>query len=109
MPTELRAAGAVLEELAVYRNIDVAALDPAIVRGIEAGEVDWLCLSSPSIARALHRLLPAAARDQIGRTTRIASISPVTSAAARELGMPVHAEAETYTWEGILEALVAAS
>jgi uroporphyrinogen III methyltransferase/synthase len=106
LPTELRAAGAELEEVVVYRNIDVVALDPAVVREIESGQIDWICLSSPSIARALHRLLPPAARQQIGKAARIASISPVTSAAARELGLPVDAEAETYTWDGIMEAIV---
>src|SRR5262249_3551839 len=44
LPTELRAAGAVLEELVVYRNLDVAAFDPDVVRSIRAGEVDWICL-----------------------------------------------------------------
>jgi uroporphyrinogen III methyltransferase/synthase len=109
LPTELRAAGARLEEIVVYRNLDVGALDPEVVRQIESGEIDWIGLSSPSIARALHRLLTPAAREQIGKTTRVASISPVTSAAASELGLPVQAEATTYTWDGILEAIVAAS
>ena len=109
LPTELRAVGAHLEELVVYRNIDVGGLDADVIRQIESGEIDWICLSSPSIARALHRMLPPAARDQIGKTARLASISPVTSAAARELGLPVHVEAGTYTWEGILDAILSTS
>ncbi len=109
LPMKLREAGANLEELVVYRNVDVRALDGEVIRQIESGEIDWICLSSPSIARALHRMLPLAARDQIGKTTRIASISPVTSAAARELGLPVDTEATTYTWEGILAAIVSRS
>ena len=54
-------------------------------------------------------MLPPSARDQIGKTTRVASISPVTSATARELGLPVDVEARTYTWEGILDAIVCRS
>jgi uroporphyrinogen III methyltransferase/synthase len=105
LPTELRAAGAHLEEVVVYRNLDVDRLDPQVIAAIEAGSVDWICLSSPSIARGMHRLLSAAARDQLGKSARIVSISPVTTAAALELGMPVDAEAKTYTWEGILAAI----
>jgi uroporphyrinogen III methyltransferase/synthase len=105
LTAELRAAGADLEELVVYRNLDVAALDPEVIREIESGQIDWLCLSSPSIARSLHRLLSPAAREQIGKTTRVASISPVTTAAAAEMGLPAHVEATTYTWDGILEAI----
>jgi uroporphyrinogen III methyltransferase/synthase len=106
LPAELRAAGATLEEIVVYRNLDVGALDPEVLRQIESGEIDWICLSSPSIARSLCRLLPAAAREQIGKATRIASISPVTSAAACEVGLPVDTEATTFTWDGILEAII---
>jgi uroporphyrinogen III methyltransferase/synthase len=109
LPAELRTAGAALEELIVYRNVDVKSLDTEVIRQIESGEIDWICLSSPSMARSLQRLLPAAAREQIGKTARVASISPVTTAAAREVGLPVDVEASTYTWEGIVEAAVAAS
>lgn len=106
LPTELRAAGAHLDEVVVYQNLDMTALDPDVLRQIEAGEIDWICLSSPSMARSLHRLLSPAAREQLGIAVRIASISPVTSAAIRELGLPVGAEAQVSTWDGLLESLV---
>lgn len=105
LPAELRSAGALLEELVVYRNLDIEAIDPEVLKEIEAGAVDWICLSSPSIARAVHERLSPAARAQVGKTVRIASISPVTGAAAREAGLPVHAEATTHTWEGLLAAI----
>ena len=41
-------------------------------------------------------------------STRLASISPVTSQAAREAGLEVSVEAENYTWDGLLAAIVAA-
>lgn len=105
LPVELRAAGADLEEVVVYLNRDVEELDPQVVDAIAAGEVDWICLSSPSIARSLYRLLPAAARDQLGKSVRLVSISPVTTSAALELGLSVAAEATTCTWDGILAAI----
>jgi uroporphyrinogen III methyltransferase/synthase len=108
LPRELRAAGAQLEELAVYRNIDVERFDAGTLTALEAGDVDWVCLSSPSITRSFSRLLSPAARNRLGSPTRIASISPVTTAAARDAGLPVHAEATTYNWDGLLEALVTA-
>lgn len=107
LPTELRIAGAQLDEVVVYQNVDVPALDPEVLRQVEAGDIDWICLSSPSMARSLHRLLSPAAREQLGKRVRIASISPVTSAALRELGVPVNAEAKLYSWDGLLDAIVA--
>ena len=38
---------------------------------------------------------------------QLVSISPVTSGAVRELGLPVAAEAAEYTAAGVAEALVA--
>ena len=37
---------------------------------------------------------------------QLVTISPVTSAAVREQGLPVAAEAITYTSEGLIDALV---
>jgi uroporphyrinogen III methyltransferase/synthase len=109
LPVELQAGGASVEKLVVYRNEDVAALPEDAHALIERGELDWIGLSSPSIARNLARLLSPAAREQIGTAVRLASISPVTSAAAREAGLPVATEATEYTWDGLFDAMVKAS
>jgi uroporphyrinogen III methyltransferase / synthase len=105
LPTALRAAGALLEEVVVYCNLDVERLAPDVLAALEQGEVDWICLSSPSMAQSLARLLTPAARGRFGSPTRVATISPVTTAAAREVGLPVDAEATTYTWDGLLAAI----
>lgn len=109
LPTELRNAGADVRELVVYQNVDAEQIDPGILSAIERGEVDWICLSSPSIARNLQRVLSDAARAQLGKTVRLASISPVTTAAAKELNLPISAEAAVYTWDGLFEAIEANS
>jgi uroporphyrinogen III methyltransferase/synthase len=103
---ELTAAGALLEEVVVYQNRDVATLPANELGQIERGELDWIGLSSPSIARNLPNLLTPTARAQIGSRTHLASISPVTTAAAREAGLPIAVEATTYTWEGLFQAMI---
>jgi uroporphyrinogen III methyltransferase/synthase len=108
LPIELTAAGAQLDQLIVYQNRDVPALPTAEHAQIERGEVDWIGLSSPSIARGLARLLSPAARAQLGDRVRLASISPVTSEAARAAGLPIAAEARVFTWSGLFDAIVAA-
>jgi uroporphyrinogen III methyltransferase/synthase len=108
LPTALRASGARLEELVVYQNLDVDEFEPPTLAALEAGEIDWIGLGSPSIARALARLLPLAARARIGQSIRLASISPITTAAATDAGLAVAAEATTHTWEGIIDAIVRA-
>lgn len=102
---ELTAAGARLEEIVVYQHRDVAAWPDEVNRRLIAGQLDWIGVSSPAIARNVERLIPEAARSLLGRQIRIASISPVTSAVCQEVGLPISAEATQHTWEGILSAI----
>jgi uroporphyrinogen III methyltransferase/synthase len=99
------AAGAVLEEVIVYRHQDIDAWPPEIRQRLVAGNLDWIGVSSPAIARNVWRLIPNEARQKLGQEIRIASISPVTSAACREIGLPVSAEATEFTWKGIVAAI----
>jgi uroporphyrinogen III methyltransferase/synthase len=108
LPAELTNAGAVVEQVVVYENRDAAAFPAEAQQRLERGEVDWIGLSSPSIARNLPRLLSPAARAHLGVHTRLASISPVTTAAAKDAGLPVAAEAIEFTWRGIFDAIVRA-
>lgn len=106
LPTELRAAGAILDEVVVYQNTDATALPADVLAMIERGTLHWIGLSSPSIARNFADKLTPAARAQLGQRVRLASISPVTTAAAQEAGLPIAAEADVFTWEGILQAIM---
>jgi uroporphyrinogen III methyltransferase / synthase len=107
LPERLQQAGALLEQVVVYTNRDCEQLPPAERAQLEAGEVDWIGLSSPSIARNLARLLTPEVRRHFGTKTRLAAISPVTADAAREAGLPVHAVATEFTWDGLFAAMAA--
>ena len=99
-------AGASFEQVVTYRNEDVIAWPSETLERLASGMIDWIGLSSPSIARGVARL--AAESGASLDSTRLASISPVTSQAARDAGLQVSAEAVNYTWDGLLEAIVAA-
>uniref|UniRef100_A0A7C2PFG7 uroporphyrinogen-III C-methyltransferase n=1 Tax=Schlesneria paludicola TaxID=360056 RepID=A0A7C2PFG7_9PLAN len=105
LPERLRQAGAVVEQVVVYTNRDCEQLPADALAQLEAGDVDWIGLSSPSIARNLARLLTPAVRRHIGIRTRLAAISPVTADAARGAGLPVHAVATDFTWDGLFTAM----
>jgi len=108
LPAELCAAGADVTQIVVYQNRDVDHLPLSVTQQIERGELDWIALSSPSIARNLSRLLTEQAKAQLGDRIKLASISPVTTAAAREAGLTITAEATTYTWEGLFQSMIQA-
>jgi uroporphyrinogen III methyltransferase/synthase len=103
---ELRRLAAV-DQVAVYESADAQSLPPAVVERILDGTVDWITLTSSAIATGFHNLLPEPARRRVGSEIRLAALSPVTSEAAARLGWNVSVEAIVYTWEGLIEALVA--
>src|SRR5262249_39914317 len=102
------AAVAEVEQVAVYSQVDAIETDAEGMQQLRQGEIDFVTLTSSNVAAALIRSLDAATRRRIEKgETRLVSISPVTSATVRELGLAVAAEAVEYTTAGVVAALVA--
>ena len=105
LPRMLTDVGAMFAQLMVYENRDIEKLNPDVEQRLKQGTLDWIGLSSPSIARRFAQLVQIAGIPAGELKSRIASISPVTSAAARESGLHVDVEAADFTWSGILQAI----
>lgn len=93
----LQASGSTCEELVVYESTD-CEISLTTKAEIESGDIDWIPLASPAMARHV-------ANFNILKETRIASISPLTTQAANESGLTVHAEATEYSWSGLIQAI----
>ncbi len=101
---ELTVHGGQVEQVVVYTSCDVPTVDEEILRLLRADKVDWVTVTSSAIARSLVQLW-----GEDLRRARLASISPITSAALRELGYEVAAEASNYTIPGLVSAILAAA
>ncbi len=101
---QLAAAGGIVEQVVVYTSADVETADPAVAAALASERIDWVTVTSSSIARAIVGLFG----EQL-RRTRLASISPVTSQTLREIGYPPAVEAKEYTMAGLVEAIAQAS
>src|SRR6185369_8995407 len=97
---ELAKAGALVEQLVVYESTDVESADPTIITKMTAGQIHWTTVTSSAIARSLVNLFGDALHK-----TKLASISPITSATLRELGFEPAAEAKEYTMAGVVKAI----
>ena len=98
----LEAAGATVEQLTVYRSVD-ADLSESVVQQLRSEPLDWIGLSSPAIARRAATLLPELTASN--SPTRVVSISPLTTEAAKTSGLQVHAESETASWSAMLATI----
>lgn len=119
--TQLQQAGAIVDEVAAYYTFPVAGDDEqgrAILDLLIRQEIDIITFTSSSTVRNFMQWLTSSERQGNHSSTRlmtansqlkIASIGPITSQTARELGLTVHIEAQEFTIEGLVEAIVRAS
>jgi len=105
IPTGLRAAGAVVDEVEAYRTLPATTIAPAVRERVVGGAVDVVTFASGSSVRNLVTLLGA----DFGalRQTEIACIGPTTAETARALGLTVDVVADDATVAGLVAALVA--
>ena len=100
LPEQLRARGAEVVEVAAYTTVQDGA-DAERVRGLlQRGQVDVVTFTASSTVRNFVDLVGA----DVGGA-RVASIGPITSGTARELGLAVDLEAEEYTIPGLARAI----
>ena len=96
-----------VERVTVYAQVDLDIRHSPQWQEIEESRIDYITLTSSNIARALVRSLSDKTMQRIkSGVLRLVSISPVTSAALAEFGLPVAAEAKEYTTAGLVAALV---
>lgn len=98
----LAAAGALVDDVTVYHTVP-AAPDAAGLAALRSG-VDAVTFSSPSTFANLVALLGPEAGSLLAGPV-LAAIGPVTSAAVRAAGFPVHVEPAEHTMPALLEAL----
>jgi uroporphyrinogen III methyltransferase/synthase len=98
--------GARVDEIAVYRTEqDHENVDELISR-LERGAIDFITFTSSSTVRNFKTLLPQDRFDELIEGVTIASIGPITSDTARELGFKVDISAEEYTIPGLCQAIL---
>jgi uroporphyrinogen III methyltransferase / synthase len=102
LPDELRAAGAEVVEVAAYRTVPDTGAAELLRARLRTGTVDLITFTSGSAVQNFEALMG----KKIG-PVKIASIGPITSAAARELGLPVHIEATEHTVPGLIRSILA--
>lgn len=99
---ELAAAGGTVEQVVVYQSNDVTVADSQIAELMQGGKIDWVTVTSSAIAKSLASLFGESLKK-----TKLASISPITSSALRELSFSPAVEAKEYTMAGVVEAITA--
>ncbi len=108
LPAELKKMGAIVEEVTAYRTRQARDNAETLLSALQAGEIDVVTFTSSSTAKNFKALLPVNADlDTLMRGVVIASIGPITSDTASDLGFQVRVTAESFTIPGLCEAITA--
>lgn len=103
IPARIEQRGARVDVVAAYQTVippDTAALAQRLFTAPR--KPDWITFTSSSTVKNFLSICPKEALQGV----RVASIGPVTSATARELGLHVDEEARRYSVDGLIEAIL---
>lgn len=103
LPDLLEAAGALVSSVEAYRTVPADEEMRGASRLVAEGVVDLAIFASASAVRSFFSKVDP--RSFAGRGSA-ASIGPITSEALRELGVTPAIEAESFTAEGLVEAIL---
>ncbi len=98
----LRQSGYPFEQFALYHSRDATEVAPEVLVKMHSGMIDWTTVTSSAIGASLLKLFGA---DRLANT-RLASISPTTTAALEAIGLTASAEASLYNMQGLVDAIV---
>jgi uroporphyrinogen III methyltransferase/synthase len=97
---EITASGGGVTQIVVYSSVDVDSPDAEIAAELAAEKIHWTTVTSSAIARSLASMFGSDLAK-----TRLASISPITSATLRDCGFEPAVEATEYTMAGVAQAI----
>ena len=106
LPVELTRMGMTVDEVTVYETWQAQESADELLARLEAGTVDMVTFTSSSTVKNFLQLLPPDRANRLLQGIAVASIGPITSRTAADLGLAVTVEAETYTIPGLIQAIV---
>jgi len=106
LPAELRNMGAEVDELTAYLTEKVLDNVDLLVKKLEDKTIELITFTSSSTVINFKSLLPPDKFNQLIDGVTIASIGPITTDTALELGFKVDITAESYTIPGLCAAIL---
>ncbi len=106
LPVELTKMGAQVDEITTYCTQKVVESSEILIEQLEKGAIDIVTFTSSSTVKNFKELLPKDKFEELIKDVTIASIGPITTKTAKELGFKVEIEAESYTIPGLVEAIL---
>ncbi|MBW2100506.1 MAG: uroporphyrinogen-III C-methyltransferase [Deltaproteobacteria bacterium] len=106
LPVELRKMGAQVDEVTAYRTNEVHENADVLLQRLEERTIDLVTFTSSSTVKNFKALIPPEKFDHLMKGVTVASIGPITTDTARDLGFDVRISAKSFTIPGLCEAIL---
>jgi uroporphyrinogen III methyltransferase/synthase len=103
---ELKKMGAQVDEVPAYETRKITDGTDGLVQLLKDRQIDLITFTSSSTAKNFKALLPPENFKKLIQGVIIASIGPITTDTAAELGFDIHITADCYTIPGLVEAIL---
>jgi uroporphyrinogen III methyltransferase / synthase len=105
LPVTLRQMGAHVDNVTAYRTVRGGGEAALLREFLDENMIHCVTFTSSSTVKNFVDLLGADDIPRLLKGVKLASIGPITSAAARDLGLTIDMEAGEYTIDGLVAAL----
>ncbi len=106
IPDTLKQLGAEVEEVVAYKTVMGSGNAKLLQEMLAEKKLNVLTFTSSSTVRNFVNMLNADNLDELLAGVTVASIGPITSDTAKELGVRVDVEAAEYTIDGLIQAIL---
>ncbi len=105
LPVELARMGAKVEEIIAYHTVSDTDETGGLIEALREKTIDMVTFTSSSTVTNFKALLPEDEFDELISGLTVAAIGPITAQTAAENGFTVDVEADTYTIDGLCNAI----
>lgn len=106
LPVELSKMGAEVDEVTTYLTENVADNADRLIEELTNKRIDLITFTSSSTVKNFKALLPSENIRDLLEGVTVASIGPITTDTAEQLGFEVQITAPTYTIPGLCDAIM---
>ncbi|HLG30305.1 MAG TPA: uroporphyrinogen-III synthase, partial [Candidatus Brocadiales bacterium] len=106
LPDELKKLGAEAVEVVAYKTILATPEDASLLERLRKGDVDVVTFTSSSTVGNFVEVVGKEYISKLNGRVKFASIGPITTKTAEELGIHISVEAKEYTIPGLVKVIV---
>ncbi len=106
IPEQLSSLGAYVTAIPAYQSNCSSEIPTTIEKSFSEGRIDVVTFASPKTVECFYQMIQAIDGESLLQSICIASIGPVTSVACKDVLGRVDVEAQPYTLDGLIKAII---